>query len=339
MLGPVRRLAAFALATSTVVVGSTSYSLPPIFTSKRLVEEYPALGPMLRDAVDESEDFANLTSVKLNYGLFEGRSDLRALVADNIDEREDGASASARLLRPSTFGIFRPRNEKAFRRAVAILLLLKDPRRNVDAAHELILGVTPHNMPQAEFAKTNREAPRGKEWNDAQLPFDASSDLIHAIIHRLEGNRVGEGGYRGWENAKYWLGGGPKESGTPDARHDARRELAAWARANAPLCVSRRGVVSGRTGGEGGDDEGGDAAHAIVAGGGTMRTVRVPRGDWDGFAFCDVCKLRVEGRLDEEESREVGELQRMEMLLLLEYELAEAGFCATFREPATMPTR
>ena len=66
-----------------------------------------------------------------------------------------------------------------------------------------------------------------------------------------------------------------------------------------------------------------DKIHCIIAGGEQTRNVQISPGEWNSIAFIDICKLRFEGRLTEEECAEVADLQRAEMLYLLRDELEQ----------------
>ena len=46
--------------------------------------------------------------------------------------------------------------------------------------------------------------------------------------------------------------------------------------------------------------------------------------EWDDLAFIDICRLREEGALTEAECEEVADLQRAELLFLLQIELQNA---------------
>jgi hypothetical protein len=78
---------------------------------------------------------------------------------------------------------------------------------SMDKAHGIILGVNETNNVEAEFAATNR----GKTSWSEDHPLNTDQDMLHSIIHRLEGGVIGEGGYTGYDNSKYWLFGGDKK--------------------------------------------------------------------------------------------------------------------------------
>ena len=74
----------------------------------------------------------------------------------------------------------------------------------LDAAHDVILGVTTwEDLDLAEYAATHSGL---TNWSQTH-PLSDVDDVIHSMIHRLEGSAVGEGGYTGYQNAKYWLAG------------------------------------------------------------------------------------------------------------------------------------
>lgn len=60
------------------------------------------------------------------------------------------------------------------------------------------------------------------------------------------------------------------------------------------------------------------------------RTICVPPGEWDGFAFVDLCEKRECGEVAQDESNEIALLQRAELVLLLRNELEE---CIREHEP------
>lgn len=288
------RFTCFALAAAAVAAPDVS-----LHSGLRTTDNFP-LASILDRASADAASFGETTILPMKYGIFSGRSSLRSLDAD-VD-----------LLRPSKYGVFGVMNPQAFHRAASILLLL---RGNLEASHEVVLGVTPMEIEEGEYAATH---PGQTSWADDH-PLTTSADIIHASIHRLEGSALGEGNHTGYDNAKYWAMGGPKTLEKP-APHPVRELLADRARQYAPYCVSR-GVVA-VTGGE----DGKGPTHCIIAGGGEMRHVRIPPGQWDDIAYIDICKLRSEGGLTAEESAQVADLQKAELLYLLKNELIKAGF-------------
>lgn len=190
-----------------------------------------------------------------------------------------------------------------------------------DAAHDVLLGTTFGNLEQAEYAATHR----GQTNWAQEHPLSDWDDVLHSIIHRIcEGNRTGEGGYTGNENAQYWCAGGPKQYSKPIASFNQRmineeeeevtyystttvlgkvyQSLCQLALERAPICVSR-GIVAQTQeskptadkvdtvvtkGSSSSSREGGGTRHSIIAGGGKFRQVFVPEGCWDPIAFCQL---------------------------------------------------
>jgi hypothetical protein len=280
------------------------------------VDENFSLRSVLDRASVDARRFGTAASLPMRYSIFDGTSALRRLAEEDGDD-------DFNLFRPSAFGVHADglRSPRAFHRAAAALLL---SRGKLEAAHEAILGVTPHNLDEAEHAATHRGQ---TDWAEKH-PLTDGADRIHSIVHRLEGPAVGEGDHTGYENAKYWILGGPKELAYP-APHPIRRELRRIALEHAPRCIaqSNGGVVAGR------GDDGRGPIHRIIVGGGAgageggkTRDVRVPPGEWDDVAFIDACRRRSEGLLSAEECREIEILQEAELLLVIRHELAGAGF-------------
>lgn len=247
-----------------------------------------ALKNVLDVAHQDALDMASVTSLPMEYSIFRGHAAIRDLPDSDVH-----------LLSPETH--FQNNNNlSAAWRATAALLLL---RGHADAAHEVLLGVMRDNVEEAEFAATH---PGQTDWAK-QHPLTDSADLLHAAIHRLEGSKLGEGNHTGFENAMYWLAGGPKMLESP-ASHPVRTRLVQLAKERAPFCVAK-GVISR------------GAEHTIIAGDGATRQVLVPHGEWDGFAFVGVCERRACGELSPKEDGEVANLQHAELALLLKTEL------------------
>ena len=273
------------------------------------IEENFGLRSILDRAVVDTKGFGGVVSLPMAYSIFNGTSALRTLAEDDRN-----------VLRPASFGVYGVRecHSPALHRAAAALLV---SRGRLEAAHEVVLGVTPQNVEEAEYAATHRGQ---TDWA-ATHPLTDTADLIHALVHRLEGPAVGEGNHTGYANAKYWILGGPKELVGP-ASHPIRDALRRRALQHAPN-IANRGIIAG----EGKDGRG--PIHQIIAGGGEKtRDVRIPPGEWDDVAFIDICKLRSEDRgdgdldqLSEEECREIETLQEAELLLLIQHELIRAG--------------
>lgn len=287
---------------------------PVTLHSGLCVEDNFSLRSILDRAAVDAQRFGMTDSLPMGYSIFGGTSVLRSFLAD------DGGENDVDVFRPSSFGVYGLRNPPAFYRAAAALLL---SRGNLEAAHEVILGVTPYNLDEAEYAATHRGQ---TDWAERH-PLTDTADRIHSIIHRLEGPALGEGNHTGYDNAKYWILGGPKELACP-ASCPIRDELLRIALEHAPRCCccvenGRGAIVAGQ------GEDGRGSIHRIIAGGGgegTTREVRIPPGEWDEVAFIDMCRLRTEGVLSEEECREIALLQEAELLLVIRHELKSAGF-------------
>jgi len=176
-----------------------------------------SLASVLDRASAEALAFGEATSFPMKYGISSGESSLRSLSDDDMD-----------LLRPSKYGAFGEHisDSASFHRAASIMLLL---RGNLEASHEVVLGVTPVDIAQGEYAAMH---PGQTSWADNH-PLSTAADIIHAAIHRLEGAAYGEGNHTGYDNAKYWAMGGPKKLENP-APHPAREKLACRAMEYAP---------------------------------------------------------------------------------------------------------
>ena len=148
---------------------------------------------------------------RMNYNISQGRSTLRDLTS--IEERHLRVQMKTKM---------KANNDSSFSSSIfgALQILLRggdgsDKANNnnfeknsaMDKAHELILGVNMTNIEEAEYAATH---PGQTSWS-ADHPLSTEQDIMHALIHRLEGHNVGEGGHWGYENAKYWLAGGDKK--------------------------------------------------------------------------------------------------------------------------------
>ena len=189
------------------------------------------------------------------------------------------------------------------------LLILLHGENGIDKAHELILGVNITNIDRAEYAAKNH----GKTSWSIDHPLDAYQTLLHAIIHRLEGSYVGEGGYTGYENSKYWYW--KAISGDQSSKKIKRYEeiLGGFVRTNKYHCLSLICNTTERT-------------YDIIAGGKQKRKVYVRSGEFDYFRFVDLCALREKAKHikdfeDEDWRIEWGHLvdaiQELELHLLL----------------------
>ena len=134
-------------------------------------------------------------------------------------------------------------------------------------------------MLDAEYAATHRGE---TSWTDDH-PLDDVDDIIHSLINRIEGSLVGEGGYTGYENAKYWAAGGPKKLAMAEiCEHPVCRALVILATRKADLFSEHSSLllatlIPSQT-----------VEHKIIAGGGKSRTVSVPAGNWDSLALIDL---------------------------------------------------
>lgn len=265
----------------------------------------------------------------LNYSIFRGQSALRELP---LKQREwidrFGKSVAAILLL-----VLHESLSESSASSCSVLLL--------DAAHEVVLGVRPDNINEAEYAATR---PGQTTWMQDH-PLSDLDDWIHSIIHRREGHAIGEGNHAGWENAKYWAAGGPKQlySSSTSSDDDAMnkensaaaaaascgingimerhlliaQELARLARQRAPLCV-KAGVVTTCT-----------TQHYILAGGNGQqkkRIVSIPANCWDPFCFINLLSS-VSCRL-QQEREELDILLQAELDLLLKHAITNTTVIA-----------
>mmetsp|Transcript_17474 Transcript_17474/g.48244 ORF Transcript_17474/g.48244 Transcript_17474/m.48244 type:complete len:395 (+) Transcript_17474:831-2015(+) len=258
----------------------------------------------------------NTSPLPMNYNIFRGKSSLRSLsrddrellfslilpsskserVAKAIDENENENEKNSRS---------QTQRNAALNRVLALLFLLKE---NLEVAHELVLGVTLDELETAEYAATH---PGKTSWL-RDHPLDDSADWIHAIVHRLEGSALGEVDQPGYENAKYWILGGPKLLERPAADHPVRKLMARCAPRIAPVCVSTRGLLWSSSSSSSGNNKDKDNTntntktnddpktndhasrrrnkHRVLAGGGKFRSVVPPltEGEWDDLAFIEL---------------------------------------------------
>ena len=186
------------------------------------------------------------------------------------------------------------------------LILLHGDSCCLDKAHELILGVNRTNIEKAEYAAMHP----GTSWS-VDHPLNSDQDMLHALIHRFEGGNTGEGGYTGYENAKYWLAGGGKmlEFVEEDIVKEKMKE---YVLERKHLC--HLGLVPFEK-----------RIYNIIAGGGRRRDVFVKSGTFDFFRFHSMCEARYGGHNEdirdwrENWSSSVDELQRAEIEILLKY--------------------
>jgi hypothetical protein len=218
--------------------------------------------PLSRQAI---ELFSSDTPLALEYSIFSGISALPKL--------------------PLVYT-----GSKAF---IALQLLIE---RKIDAAHEVVLGVDWNNFKEAEYAATNRGQ---ANWTQDH-PFSDEDDMVHSIIHRLEGDLKGEGGFTGWDNAKYWAAGGPKMHkcvGNHPVHQALRRLCGKLAPTLEHLLVASK-----------------KRQHEIIAGGGKLRTLWVEEGCFDPISFIALCQYT-------DWTDELKNIQVAETLLLIRLEL------------------
>ncbi len=180
-----------------------------------------------------------------------------------------------------------------------------------DAAHEVLLGANETNLDVAEYAATHPTS-----WHQDH-PLCDVNDLVHSLIHRCEGACIGEGGHSGFENAKYWAAGGPKEytnfGYAASSVNLIHRALLQWSSVHTPEIIAD--VVSTHSA----------RRHSILASKGQRRHVVVAPGCWDPFAFIDFCSTAEQlGSVEQEQLRS---LQEFELRLLLRYALLEQRDC------------
>ena len=236
------------------------------------------LPPDVTQVLTKYEEVSPRTASMMNYSIFRGTSSLR-----DLPPKEQGWI--------ETYG-----------KSASSLLLFLTPK-HVDAAHEVILGVTPSNVLDAEYAATHP----GSGWTQRHA-LSTLDDWIHSIIHRDgEGSAKGEGNHTGWENARHWAAGGPKtccDGLPPLCTHPVAQRLAKEAPLCAPLCCQRSVVVPLDSA----------STHSVLADGGKRRTVCVSPGLWDPFCFITLLESN-----DLELQDELEHLRRLERRFLLEH--------------------
>jgi hypothetical protein len=218
-------------------------------------------------SVQAKELFSSDAPISLGYSIFDGQSDLRKVAS------QQHPTTSKTLL------------------SLEFLL-----QKQLDAAHEVVLGVEETNVPDAEYAATHS----GQTTWMKDHPFSDEDDLVHSIIHRLEGDLKGEGGHVGWENAKFWVAGGPKKQKRL-GHHAVHEALCSLCPTIAPsltdLLIARK-----------------MRQHEIIAGGGKLRTLCVDKGCFDPISFIQLCQ-------HVQWNEELRKLQVAEVLLLIRLEL------------------
>ena len=202
------------------------------------------------------------TPIQMHYNITkEGRSTLR-----NLTQKESSfakVNSSPSCDGPKDCKILKP-----------VLMLFYGDEYVLDKAHEIILGVNETNIEEAEYAATHR----GKTSWSKDHPLNSDQDMLHSIIHRLEGKNEGEGGYIGYENAKYWLFGGGKMLEMMED-HVVRSQLRDYVAGESHL--KGLGLITEER-----------RQYEIIAGGGKMRNVYVNKGAFDFLRYCDLCQKR-----------------------------------------------
>lgn len=197
-----------------------------------------------------------------------------------------------------------------------LLVLLQQSGSNnmMDKAHEMILGVNETNIVKAEYAATYRNT----SWSDDH-PLDADQDMLHSLLHRWEGGNIGEGGHRGFDNAKYWLLGGSKMMNAVDESHVMRAQLKGYIMNNKKYHPEMGFVV---------EEEEGTRSYEIIAGSNRTRKLIVKSGEFDWIRYYNLCELSqgekhtaIEdvGKWKDEWIEQLLELQVVEVELLLQY--------------------
>jgi 23S rRNA-/tRNA-specific pseudouridylate synthase len=104
------------------------------------------------------------------------------------------------------------------------------------------------------------------------------------MIHRLEGNAEGEGGYTGYQNAKYWLAGGPKCSSTV-ILSSGSEEILVYEVLIEYLVQRHPDLVESLI------SSSDELPYEIIADGGRCRNISVPPYSWNGMALIDLWAL------------------------------------------------
>jgi len=238
----------------------------------------------------------------LHYGITKtGKSTLRNLTSEEVAYlRLSSSSSSSKILAP-----------------VLTLLLQKDIDNSKDAldkAHEMILGVNETNIAEAEYAATYRNT----SWSDDH-PLDTDQDMLHSILHRLEGRFIGEGGHTGYDNAKYWLFGGSKMLDAVDENHAVRVRFKEYVLRNYNY-LREMGLIV--------EEEEERRSYEIIAGNNRTRKIFLRKGEFDWIRFYDLCEMSQEKystggekvRIWEKEWVEyIVELQVVEIDLIVQY--------------------
>ncbi|GFH58306.1 hypothetical protein CTEN210_14783 [Chaetoceros tenuissimus] len=191
---------------------------------------------------------------------------------------------------------------------VPLLILLNGEISAMDKCHEMILGVNTTNIIDAEFAATHPPTSWSKDH-----PLDSDQDILHAFLHRIEGNFVGEGGYRGYENAMYWLAGGSKklDSYTSHFIWDELKRYIENDNRFGGLNLIAEDVRN----------------YEIISGSGKTRVISVLKNNFDAFRYFMLCEKRYGDESAEDSSSQliltenekdlIDDLQRKEIEIML----------------------
>jgi hypothetical protein len=247
------------------------------------IEILELLGPKYQISIPRNNSSENKLLV---YSIFEGHSALRNFPICSL--LSDGTLSKA---------------------SKALLLLCAGYG---DAAHEVLLGVTLDVIEEAEYAATH---PGQTSWSDDH-PLEDIDDWVHSMLHRIEGNNIGEGGHSGFDNAKFWTAGGPKKAYERLEITPWKEALCEMAKRKAPISLGL-GVVADV-----------DKAHSILSGGGKPpRTLTVPQGCWDPIQYIELCRRQCEDTNHNSTLRdELDWLHRVEIVLLLLVEERKEAF-------------
>lgn len=203
----------------------------------------------------------------LEYSIFQGKSGLRNLPGDDKKSWNECFEKLENALHDDV------ESKASILKARLTIDLIWEGY--LDAAHDVLLGVTLKELEDAEYAATHRGQ---TNWTQDH-PFSDFDDVLHSLIHRLEGPNVGEGGHTGYQNAKYWLAGGPKKLERLEPRNNLIQEvyqaLVDYLRQAHPTLVDR--LVYSH-----------DTQYEIIAGGGKVRTVIVSANTFNGMALIEL---------------------------------------------------
>jgi len=159
-------------------------------------------------------------------------------------------------------------------------------------------------LPEAEVWDWLRNFQKNNASYWLYRPMSPENHYLHAILHRLEGHHLGEAGLVGFDNAKFWFGGGVEEPAWGLGKHPVFIALATTFKNDEILsncCIFNK-------------------AHTIRLPG-TARLVRIAAG-WDPFAFVDLHRSVVEGQLPRADHIDaLRRAQRVEFEHLFNYSL------------------